>query len=165
MPAIHFNMTFNLSAVPGSTFVLETATWRDLNALRQVEKACFGRDSWPLFDLIGVLTFPSTVHIKATCDEQMVGFVGGDIRRDEGVGWVATIGVLPEYRSRGIGAALLEACEQKLGTKMVRLCVRASNETAIRLYRRTGYAQIGRWPSYYNDGEDAVVMEKELTGV
>ncbi|MFZ6026941.1 MAG: GNAT family N-acetyltransferase [Chloroflexota bacterium] len=158
-------MTFNPSVAPGSPFVLETATWRDLNALRQVEKACFGRDSWPLFDLLGVLTFPNTVHIKATCDGQMIGFVGGDIRRNEDVGWVATIGVLPAYRGRGIGTALLEACEQALHTRWVRLCVRVSNETAIRLYRGAGYAQTGRWPAYYNDGEDAVVMEKALRGV
>jgi ribosomal-protein-alanine N-acetyltransferase len=150
---------------PGSPFNIEPATWLDLNAVRHVEKACFGDDSWPIFDLIGILTFPNTVHIKAICDKRMVGFVGGDARHGDSVGWVATIGVLPEYRGRGIGTALLAACEQALQTPAVRLCVRASNETAIRLYQHTGYEQVGRWTRYYNDGEDAVVMEKRLKGV
>jgi ribosomal protein S18 acetylase RimI-like enzyme len=150
---------------PGSRFTLEPATWRDLNTVRQIEKACFGSDAWPLFDLIGVLTFPDTIRIKAMSDGRMVGFVGGDARHGDSVGWVATIGVLPEYRGRGIGTALLVACEQALNTPNVRLCVRASNETAIRLYRQTGYEQVGRWTRYYNDGEDAVVMEKRFKGV
>jgi ribosomal-protein-alanine N-acetyltransferase len=157
--------TETFKSTSGSRFTLEPATWRDLNAVRQVEKACFGKDAWPLFDLIGVLTFPDTVRIKAVCDGHMVGFVGGDGRRGENVGWVATIGVLPEYRGRGIATALLAACEQALNTPNVRLCVRASNETAIRLYLHTGYEQVGRWARYYNDGEDAVVMEKRLKGV
>jgi ribosomal protein S18 acetylase RimI-like enzyme len=90
----------------------------------------------------------------------MIGFIAGDIRDHQKVSWISTIGVLPEYRGQGIGAQLLEACEKKLPTPSIKLCVRATNDTAIRLYRRFGYDIAGTWQRYYQDGEDALVMEK-----
>ena len=44
----------------------------------------------------------------------------------------------------------------------VRLNVRMSNEKAIRMYRMAGYQSAGLWSRYYEDGEDALVMEKVL---
>ncbi len=93
-------------------------------------------------------------------DKQMVGFVAGDVRRMEGIAWIATIAVLPEFQGRGIGAALLEACEAQIPLSRIRLCVRPTNDVAIRLYERFGYARVGEWTSYYQDGETALVMEK-----
>jgi ribosomal-protein-alanine N-acetyltransferase len=133
-----------------------------MSALRRIEKVCFPKDAWPLLDLIGILTFPNIIRLKAVCDEQMVGFVAGDIKRSESLAWIATIGVLPEYRGRGIGAALLRACEEKLEVPVIRLVVRQSNDTAIRLYERFGYALLGKWRKYYSDGEDGTVMEKRI---
>ena len=138
------------------------ATWRDLNALRQVERVCFPKDAWPIWDLIGVLTLPNVVRLKAVVNDQMVGFIAADIRPSQHMAWIATIGVLPEHRGRGIGTALLEACEQELQVEAIRLNVRLSNHTAIRLYKSLRYQQVGRWPHYYADGEDALIMEKEL---
>jgi ribosomal protein S18 acetylase RimI-like enzyme len=141
---------------------IEQANWRDLNTLRQVERVCFPTDAWPIWDLLGVLTLPNVVRLKAMAGDQMVGFIAGDIRPRESLAWIATIGVVPEYRRRGIGAALLQACEAQLGVRRVRLSVRASNRPAIELYERFDYQQVGRWGHYYQDGEDALVMEKTL---
>lgn len=145
-------------------FQIEPATWRDLNAVRNVERACFEDDAWPLLDLIAALTFPDVIRLKVTIDGQVVAFAGGDIRRNQKMGWITTIGVLPEYRRRGIAAALLVASEAALGQPRVRLCVRRSNYGAIQLYDKYGYEQVGVWPGYYEDSEDALVMEKSFTG-
>jgi ribosomal protein S18 acetylase RimI-like enzyme len=150
-----------LLALNGSVSI-EQANWRDLNALRQVERVCFPMDAWPIWDLLGVLTLPNVVRLKAVADERMVGFIAGDIRPREDLAWIATIGVVPEYRRRGIGAALLQACEAQLTVRRLRLSVRASNREAIELYERFNYQRVGRWDHYYQDGEDAVVMEKTL---
>jgi ribosomal protein S18 acetylase RimI-like enzyme len=136
------------------------ATIRDLNALRKLERVCFEKDSWPLFDLIAVLTFPDVVRLKAVEDDQMVGFVAGDPRPSQGFSWIATIAVLPDYRRKGIGRYLLHACELQLKTPRLRLSVRASNQAAIALYEQEGYHTTDIWRAYYNDGEDAIVMEK-----
>ncbi|MFL7870847.1 MAG: GNAT family N-acetyltransferase [Anaerolineales bacterium] len=136
------------------------ATIRDLNALRKLERICFERDSWPLFDLIAVLTFPDVVRLKAVENNRMVGFVAGDPRPSQGFSWIATIAVLPEYRRNGIGRSLLHACEAQLKTPRLRLSVRASNQAAITLYEQEDYRTMDIWKAYYNDGENAIVMEK-----
>lgn len=146
----------------GADVQIVPAGWRDLNALRYLEKVCFPKDAWPLWDLVGVLTLPDVVRLKAVIGEEMVGFVAGDVRRRERQAWIATIGVLPEQRGRGIGRQLLRACEGRLSMPRVRLNVRASNRVAIKLYQDEGYLQAGLWPAYYQDGEDALLMEKQL---
>jgi ribosomal protein S18 acetylase RimI-like enzyme len=137
-----------------------SATIRDLNALRKLENICFEKDSWPLFDLIAVLTFPDVVRLKAVENGQMVGFVAGDPRPSQGFSWIATIGVLPKYRRQGIARDLLHACEAQLKTPRLRLSVRASNQAAITLYEREDYRTTDIWKGYYDDGENAIVMEK-----
>jgi ribosomal protein S18 acetylase RimI-like enzyme len=148
---------------PGSAVLIEPATWRDLNALRHLEKVCFTQDAWPLWDLVGVLTLPNVVRLRAVDNSQMIGFIAGDLRPSERLAWIATLGVLPEYRGRGIGRGLLQACEQRLEMPHVRLNVRISNQIAIQLYQTSGYRRAGIWPAYYQDGEDALIMEKELS--
>ena len=136
------------------------ANLRDLGSLRRIEQACFPKDAWPLLDLIAVLTWPDVVRLKAVEDGLMVGFIAGDPRSSENLAWIATIGVLPEYQRRGIGRALLRACEEKLPQKRIRLCVRVSNEGAIEMYKQEGYVSTDTWQKYYNDKESALVMEK-----
>lgn len=139
---------------------ITTATIRDLNSLRRLEKACFEKDAWALFDLIAVLTFPDVVRLKAIEDDKMVGFIAGDPRPSRGFSWIATIGVLPGYQRKGIGRALLRACETQLKTPRLRLSVRASNHIAITLYEQESYRTMDIWKAYYDDGEDAIIMEK-----
>lgn len=127
-----------------------------------MEQVCFPKDAWPFWDLAAVLTLPDVVRLKAVAQEKMVGFISGDIRRRDGRGWVTTLGVLPEFRQKGIATSLLAECEQQMGMPRVRLCVRRSNQPAINLYLGQGYRQVAVWPVYYSDGEDALVLEKVL---
>jgi ribosomal-protein-alanine N-acetyltransferase len=136
------------------------STLRDLGQLRRIDQACFPKDAWPLLDLMAVLTWPEVVRLKAVVDGKMVGFIAGDPRREQGLAWIAILGVLPEYRRRGIARQLLLECEKRLQADRLRLCVRLDNTAAIRLYEQEGYARVGIWTKYYNDGGDALVMEK-----
>ena len=151
------------SALPCDTDLIQPAVWRDLGALRDLDRVCFPQDAWPLLDQIGVLTLPNIMRLKAVCDERMVGFIGADIKRVEDAVWIATIGVLPEYRRRGIGAALLREVEACANLPRIKLNVRASNQPAIHLYEQLGYRRKSTWTRYYQDGEDALVFEKELS--
>ena len=143
---------------------IQTANLRDLSALRRLEHACFEKDAWPLLDLIAVLTWPDVIRLKAVEDGELIGFVAGDPRSSEGVSWVATIGVDPRYQRRGIGRALLRACEEKTKLPRLKLTVRMSNGAAVSLYEKEGYRSVDIWKQYYNDGEDGLVMEKTLPG-
>jgi len=144
------------------TMEIQPANLLDLGALHRLEHACFDKDAWSLLDLMAVLTWPEVIRLKAVEDGEMVGFVAGDPRPSQGVAWIATIGVSPPYQRRGIGRALLHACEERVKLPRVRLTVRVSNTGAISLYEQEGYRTCDVWRNYYSDGEDGLVMEKTL---
>lgn len=144
------------------TFQLEPASLRDLQAVGAMEKVCFPLDAWPLIEQIGVLLLPGIVRIKAVCNERVVGFVGGDVRRSRGEGWIMTLAVLPEFRRMGIADALLDSCEKAMGMPLVKLSVRKSNVQAQALYFKRGYHLLEEWTGYYEGGEDGLVLIKDM---
>jgi len=153
----------NYKEKPGVQWTLQVAGWRDFSELNQLEKACFSAsDHWPFWDLIGALTLPGLVRLKAVVDERMVGFIGAERDIAHKRGWVTTLAVLPEHQRLGIARALLAQCEVELALPVVRLCVRASNTAAILLYQAAGYSMVDRWEKYYVGGEAALVFEKRI---
>lgn len=139
---------------------IRPASLFDLTSVRKLEKLCFPMDAWPLLDMIGALTFPNIVRYKALWDDEVIGFIVGEIRLGSRIGWIATVCVHPDFRRRGIGAQLIGMIEHEMGLPRFRLTVRESNQAAINLYQTNGYVQIDRWRKYYNGGEDGIVMEK-----
>jgi len=81
-------------------------------------------------------------------------------------GHVVSVAVLPDYRKKGIGRALIE--EAIVGVKLKRsdelyLEVRCSNTEAIKLYEKLGFVIKQRLKAYYRDGEDAYLMAIEFS--
>lgn len=78
------------------------------------------------------------------------------------------VAVAAPWQGQGIGRHLLDkiaACARGRGMDSVLLEVRPSNERALKIYERYGYATIGRRRNYYpaNGGrEDAIVMRYPL---
>ncbi len=68
----------------------------------------------------------------------------------------------PPFRRRGVGRELTEAVcawARSCGAERLQLEARASNEDALRLYRRLGFRQNGVRTRYYrNPEEDAILM-------
>ena len=81
-------------------------------------------------------------------------------------GHIVSVAVLPEYRNRGIGFELMRRTIDSLrdvyGCDEAYLEVRVSNEPAINLYRKLGFAIVSTQRAYYVDGEDAYVMARRL---
>jgi ribosomal-protein-alanine N-acetyltransferase len=146
-------------------YIIEQAGWRDLLTLSALEKVCFDRDAWPLIELMGVLTFPGIVRLRAVGDSKLVGFIAGDPRRRDNTGWILTLGVMPDWRRQGIAEALLNKCEEQLHMPQMKLSVRRSNTAAIHLYEKLGYKQVDIWSKYYRGGEDGMVLAKKMTWV
>ena len=99
---------------------------------------------------------------------------GGDV-----VGWCCSryvgveaellkIAVLDRHRRSGIASALLAHLESRLVGKGVRtlfLEVRSQNHPALQLYRKHGFAEVGRRRKYYSSpDDDALILSKELAG-
>lgn len=143
-------------------FEIQPASWRDLFAVQEIERICFHEDAWPLIELMGTLTWPGIVRLKAANHQQIAAFIAGDVRRSEQTGWILTLGVLPAYRRMGLASQLMQACEQRMRMPQVKLSVRRSNQAAIQLYQKLGYAELDVWKNYYHNGEDGIVMVKKI---
>lgn len=75
------------------------------------------------------------------------------------------IAVAAAHQGRGLGRALLQACEAELeatGAHDLHLEVRVSNAAARALYATCGWRESGFRKSYYRDGEDAALYSKRL---
>lgn len=90
------------------------------------------------------------------CDE---GFIIGRKIIDEAE--IFSIAVLPKFRARGIGSALIKNFHEKakqMELKKIFLEVNANNTIAQRLYLSNGYEQISVRHNYYGN-QDAVIMQ------
>jgi ribosomal-protein-alanine N-acetyltransferase len=95
--------------------------------------------------------------------ESAVGFIMAWLVEDEL--HISNLAVAPEMRRCGIAAALLEESISSgagMGAVWCQLEVRASNSPARELYKRLGFKPLGKRKGYYCNGEDALVMGKEL---
>lgn len=91
--------------------------------------------------------------LLATLAGTDAGFVAG-----EATGWIAQMGVVPQARGRGVGAALLTEvirCMRAAGETTVTLNVNVDNPHAAALYRRLGFARTGGRARYRVSGRPA----------
>jgi ribosomal protein S18 acetylase RimI-like enzyme len=93
--------------------------------------------------------------VVAETDHRVVGFIALLARvvpeePDEGqtpYAYISDLVVLPRYRRRGVGRALLERAEalaRSSGARVLRVGVLAKNESAARLYRVAGFSDYQR---------------------
>lgn len=79
---------------------------------------------------------------------------------------ILQLAVEPTERRRGLGRFILTAaiaeCVRR-GVRAAFLEVRVANGAARALYRAAGFADVGFRRRYYRDGEDAVLMRRDLT--
>ena len=142
---------------------LRPMTDGDLPAVLVLEEDLFAPDTWTAAMYRDELRQGDTRHYLVA--ENATGVVGwaGLIAYDDEA-HVSTIGVARQRQGEGIGARLLDAllAEADRRSPVVLLEVRADNDRAMDLYRRRGFAEIGRRRRYYRpSGTDAVVMRRE----
>ena len=137
---------------------------RDLNAIEVIERESYPTP-WSRSMFAGELAKPSSISLGAFDPEtqQLLGYL--IISRYVDAWHVMNVAVAPDYRRRGIAAALLErlfeltAGDERRGFTLE---VRVSNEGAIRLYERLGFRSRGIRRGYYTDNrEDALIMWKD----
>ncbi len=78
---------------------------------------------------------------------------------------ILDIAVRPEQRGRRVGVKLMERAEalaREQQAEFLSLEVRASSTPALSLYERCGFRRTGLRAKYYDNCEDAVLMEKNL---
>jgi len=80
-------------------------------------------------------------------------------------GHIVSIAVKEQHRGKGVGTMLMRASQDAMVIKDATesyLEVRVTNDEAVALYRRLGYAVTSRLEAYYKDGEAALVMATKI---
>ena len=138
--------------------------WRedDLEQIAQIERDSFA-DAWPKELLADVLRYSFLYGFLIEDDGKVLGY--GCLRVLFETADVDNIAVEKSHRGKGYGDILLTLMETRaaaLGATECLLEVRVSNAPAIALYQKHGFEQIAVRKKYYENGEDALVMRKEL---
>jgi ribosomal-protein-alanine N-acetyltransferase len=145
------------------------ATASHAEILAALHAACFPGESWSADAMRSILAIPGTFGLIALDEaEQPAGLLlargaAGDIE-------ILTLGVAPGSRRAGLGRRLLArglAEAGAAGATRVFLEVAEDNEAALALYRKAGFAPIGRRPDYYRGpgGRRDALTLRRLLGV
>ena len=128
-------------------------------AILEIEKVA-NTAPWSEQSFLNELDNPQSIFLVAFVDGKVNGYGGVWMVIDEA--HITTVAVSPELQRKGIGRKLMhELLKRSIDNGMTcsTLEVRASNQSAIRLYETLGYESCARRKGYYPDNkEDAVVM-------
>ena len=128
----------------------------------ELEKLCFA-DPWSENSVASELNNPLSLWLVVVDEERVAGYVGSQTVMEESD--MMNVAVHPDYRKQGIATALIVGLVEELrkrGSRCLTLEVRASNETAISVYRKLDFQEVGRRKNYYrNPREDALILRKE----
>jgi ribosomal-protein-alanine N-acetyltransferase len=134
----------------------------DLDQVLTIEQACFPR-GWNRDHFLAELGSERASCVVAEQDGQVAGYLCLTVLLDEAE--VLDVAVDPALQGRGLGAQLVQwACDEAIrqGAALLRLEVRATSIPAITLYERFGFVRSGLRKAYYEQGIDALLMDKNL---
>jgi ribosomal-protein-alanine N-acetyltransferase len=143
--------------------VIQRMSKEDVDQVAKLENLCFS-DPWSKDAFTEELRLKLAIPLVAKLEGEVVGYTCLWHLDDQME--LANLAVSPDHRGEGIGEKLmkrilLEAKER--ACKSIVLSVRESNKSAIGLYAKFGFAEVGRRKKYYRlPTEDALTMIKTL---
>lgn len=138
-------------------FRIERAREELLPGVWRVEEGSFA-EPYPRWYLRALLERSDFFYV-ALVEGSVVGYAAAS--REGDLVHILSIAVLPPFRRKGIGRALLRRILEEgraMGLNGAILEVGVENEAAKALYRSLGFAECGRIAGYYGSGRDAVVF-------
>jgi ribosomal-protein-alanine N-acetyltransferase len=134
---------------------------RDLDAVMAIEEDSF-TNPWTrqMFEWDVRNTEVTRVYVGRTHDATVAAFCSCWLVFDEL--HIHSLAVRRDLRRRGLASALLRGVLEdaaRLGARRATLEVRRSNEPALKLYEKMGFAVSGTRPNYYTQPEeDALIL-------
>jgi ribosomal-protein-alanine N-acetyltransferase len=126
--------------------------------LAAMHARCFPDDAWDVRAMRDILAMPGSFGFL---DER--GFALGYVAA--GSCDLTTLGVLPEHRRAGAGAALLAALVEEAkrrGAGAILLEVAENNAAARNLYEKFGFSVEGIRKNYYRGAVPALLMRRAI---
>ena len=140
----------------------QTLDLENIENIAKIEQRCFS-DPWSKNALKAALQNPFTHCFLMEAGGQVCGYACLFVLFEEAE--LQNIAVDIPFRNQGLGSELvsfLHEFAKEKGAEKSFLEVRVSNRAAIGLYEKHGYAIYGERSRYYQDGESAYVMQKQL---
>lgn len=140
--------------------VIKKGTLSDIPEIATVDRLSFSSDPYPSFVLRQLYDLFSDLIFVAKEESRIVGYILGGVSAGNR-GWVLSLAVVPDKRSRGVGGALLERLLNEFQSKNISnvfLTVSESNAQAIGLYHSKGFEDIRVEDNYFFDGEARMLM-------
>lgn len=135
----------------------------DILRISELEKECFPDEPWSFKMLASSFESETFCGIVAEDGGEVVGYGGITVTCDTAD--IENVAVTEAFRHSGVGSAivaeLLSVAKSK-GAEKVFLEVRVSNSPALSLYLWHGFKGVYARTRYYSNGEDCLVMTKEL---
>ncbi len=135
---------------------------QDIKRVLEIEKASF-EDPYPPNILIDIYNLGAG-FLVAQQDNIIVGYIIFWIRFED-EGHIISIAVDEKYRRKGVGSRLVETAMKifkKYNINKIKLEVRVKNSGARKFYRDMGFSEKEVLKNYYEDFEDAVLVDKRL---
>jgi [ribosomal protein S18]-alanine N-acetyltransferase len=134
----------------------------DAAAIAALHQACFQR-GWGEDEVYRLLIEKNVVAHRVMIGRTMIGFILSRLAAGEAE--ILSIAIAPKRRGRGFARPLLDLNLRRLvglGARTVFLEVDENNRPARALYRRAGFADVGRRNSYYQSGAAALILRRDL---
>ena len=132
---------------------------KDLRDVLAIEKRSF-KSPWTKKLFEETLFSPISMNFVITAGNELVGYLC--LYTVEPEAHILNVAISPAHRQKGYASALMDRVIEELGGKGITqyyLEVREGNNEALGLYRKFGFAAIGKRKKYYTDtNEDALVM-------
>ena len=148
-----------------TTPVIRQANKTDLPDLIALEKRCFETD------LLSRRSFQNFIKpgphelLVLLADGRLIGYVLVLYRSGTNLARLYSIALSPDSQGKGYSHQLITSAEDAAAKNhcvYMRLEVSIDNKVAQNLYEKHGYQVIGQIAEYYDDGKDALRMEKRL---
>ena len=151
---------------PARPPVLSDVATRDAAAIARLHAASFQR-GWSEGEIAHMLLERNVVAHCAAIGRKIAGFVISRMAADEAE--ILSVAVSSSYRGRNIASTMLRHHLGRLaafGVRVVFLEVDEANMSALRLYRRAGFVEVGRRDGYYPNGSgrptSALVLRRDF---
>lgn len=136
---------------------------QDIGRVLEIEEESF-KDPYPVNILIDIYNLGAG-FLVAEHDNIIVGYIIFWIRYED-EGHIISIAVDEEHRRKDVGTQLVEAALKifkRYNIGQIKLEVRISNKGAIDFYKDNGFIEKEVLKDYYEDYEDAVLMDIDLS--
>jgi len=145
--------------------IIRKAAENDLSGLVDLENRSFNYDRIDRRSFKRFLTKAHSLILVGEENNRICAYVLLLFKSNSSIARLYSIAVDSDHRNNHLGDQLAKEAEKEallLGYIIMRMEIRLDNEASITLFTHNGYKKFGLYENYYDDGMDAVRLQKHL---